>query len=302
MTDSRSETTTAFDALPAAMQTAIVAAWSEDVGTGDVTSVACVPASAVEAAGFLIKGEGVLAGLAVAEAVFAYGAPDVRFERCAADGDRVQAGDVVARVQGPARQILTAERLALNYMQRMSGIATGTRRVVDVLAGTGTRVLDTRKTTPGIRAFEKAAVVIGGGVNHRMGLYDQILIKDNHVDYAGGMSTAVQGARQWLIGAGRSVPIVVEVRNLEEVKQALAAGGVDRLLLDNFSPEAAAEAVALVAGRVPTEASGGLTPANVRAYGDAGVDFVSLGWLTHSPLPLDISLKSAESLKSAGHG
>jgi nicotinate-nucleotide pyrophosphorylase (carboxylating) len=184
----------------------------------------------------------------------------------------------------------------------MSGIATGARRVVDLLAGTGTRVLDTRKTTPGIRAFEKAAVVMGGGVNHRMGLYDQILIKDNHVDYAGGMAAAVQGARRWLAAAGRSVQIVVEVRNLEEVKQALAAGGVDRLLLDNFSPSLAAEAVSFVAGRVPTEASGGLTPDNVRAYGDAGVDFVSLGWLTHSPMPLDISLKSAESLKSAGHG
>jgi nicotinate-nucleotide pyrophosphorylase (carboxylating) len=302
MTDSRPESTTAFDALPSAMQASIAAAWSEDIGTGDVTSEACVPADASESAGFLMKGAGVLAGLAVAEAVFSFGAPDVRFEKLASDGERVEAGDVVARVEGPARQILTAERLALNYMQRMSGIATGARRVVDLLAGTGTRVLDTRKTTPGIRAFEKAAVVMGGGVNHRMGLYDQILIKDNHVDYAGGMAAAVQGARRWLAAAGRSVQIVVEVRNLEEVKQALAAGGVDRLLLDNFSPSLAAEAVSFVAGRVPTEASGGLTPDNVRAYGDAGVDFVSLGWLTHSPMPLDISLKSAESLKSAGHG
>ena len=302
MMDPQPDLTSAFGALPAVMQASIVAAWSEDVGTGDVTSDACVPSDALEAAGFLMKGEGVLAGLAVAEAVFAYGAPEVRFEKLAADGERVKAGDLVARVEGAARQILTAERLALNYMQRMSGIATGTRRVVDLLAGTHTRVLDTRKTTPGIRAFEKAAVLMGGGVNHRMGLYDQILIKDNHVDYAGSMTAAVEGARKYLASVSRTVPIVVEVRDLDEVEQALAVGGVDRLLLDNFSPALAAQAVSLVGGRVPTEASGGLTPDNVRAYGDAGVDFVSLGWLTHSPLPLDISLKSAEALKSMGHG
>ena len=302
MMDPQPDLTSAFGALPAVMQASIVAAWSEDVGTGDVTSDACVPSDALEAAGFLMKGEGVLAGLAVAEAVFDYGAPEVRFEKLSADGERVKAGDVVARVEGAARQILTAERLALNYMQRMSGIATGTRRVVDLLAGTHTRVLDTRKTTPGIRAFEKAAVLMGGGVNHRMGLYDQILIKDNHVDYAGSMTAAVEGARKYLASVSRTVPIVVEVRNLDEVEQALAVGGVDRLLLDNFSPALAAQAVSLVGGRVPTEASGGLTPDNVRAYGDAGVDFVSLGWLTHSPLPLDISLKSAEALKSMGHG
>jgi nicotinate-nucleotide pyrophosphorylase (carboxylating) len=302
MMDPQPDLTSAFGALPAVMQASIVAAWSEDVGTGDVTSDACVPSDALEAAGFLMKGEGVLAGLAVAEAVFDYGAPEVRFEKLSADGERVKAGDVVARVEGAARQILTAERLALNYMQRMSGIATGTRRVVDLLAGTHTRVLDTRKTTPGIRAFEKAAVLMGGGVNHRMGLYDQILIKDNHVDYAGSMTAAVEGARKYLASVSRTVPIVVEVRDLDEVEQALAVGGVDRLLLDNFSPALAAQAVSLVGGRVPTEASGGLTPDNVRAYGDAGVDFVSLGWLTHSPLPLDISLKSAEALKSMGHG
>ena len=284
------------------MQAAIVAAWKEDIGSGDITSAACVPEAVAEAAGFLMKAEGTLAGMAVAEAVFAYGAPDVAFEALAADGDAVKPGQLVARVEGPARQILTAERLALNFMQRMSGIATGTRRVVDLLDGTGTRVLDTRKTTPGIRAFEKAAVVIGGGVNHRMGLYDQILIKDNHVDYAGSMAAAVQRARDFLSAEGRQVPIVVEVRDQEEIRDALGVGGVDRLLLDNFTPAQAAEAVALVDGKVPTEASGGLTPDNVRAYGEAGVDFVSLGWLTHSPMPLDISLKSATALQSLGHG
>jgi len=280
------------------MDAAIAMAWREDIGSGDVTSAACIPHEAREKAGFLVKGSGVIAGLAVAKRVFAFGAPDVEFTTVASDGDRVQPGDVVAWAEGSARQILTAERLALNFMQRMSGIATGTRKVVALLQGTGTRVLDTRKTTPGIRVFEKAAVQMGGGVNHRMGLYDQILIKDNHVDYAGSMESAVQGALDFLEKAGRKVPVVVEVRDAMELQKALSVGGVDRLLLDNFTPAQAAEAVDLVGGRVQTEASGGLNPDNVRAYGDAGVDFVSLGWLTHSPMPLDISLKSASSLKS----
>jgi nicotinate-nucleotide pyrophosphorylase (carboxylating) len=290
------------DQWDAQMGEAIARAWSEDVGTGDVTSLACIPEDAQDSAGFLMKGDGVIAGVEVARRVLAYGAPGVKFEADVKDGDRVLTGQVIAWVEGPAREILTAERLALNFMQRMSGIATGTRRVVDILEGTGTRVLDTRKTTPGIRAFEKAAVAIGGGMNHRMGLFDQILIKDNHVDYAGNMAAAVGRAREFLVAQGRSVPIVVEVRDLKEINEALHVGGVDRLLLDNFSPALAADAVALVAGRVPTEASGGLTPDNVRAYGEAGVDFVSLGWLTHSPLPLDISLKSAAALKLQGHG
>ena len=278
------------------MKAAIVAAWQEDIGTGDITSAACVPADAREAAGFLVKANGVLAGLEVAEAVFAYGAPDVAFRRLAEDGDPVSPGVIVARVEGPAAQILTAERLALNFMQRMSGVATATRKAVDALAGTGTRVLDTRKTTPGLRLFEKRAVVIGGGVNHRMGLYDQILIKDNHIDYAGSVGAAIAGAYRHLESAGRKVPVVVEVRDLEEVRAVLDAGGVDRLLLDNFSPEQAGAAVRFIDGRVPTEASGGLTPDTVQAYGRAGVDFVSLGWLTHSPASLDISLKSAAAL------
>ena len=287
------------------MDAAIALAWREDIGSGDVTSAACIPSDAQETAGFLVKGSGVIAGLAVAKRVFAFGAPDVVLETVASDGDEVKPGDVVAWASGPARQILTAERLALNFMQRMSGIATGTRRVVALLEGTGTRVLDTRKTTPGIRAFEKAAVQMGGGVNHRMGLYDQILIKDNHVDYAGSMGAAVQGALEYLNATDREVPIVVEVRDIIELQEALMVGGVHRLLLDNFSPAQAAEAVDLIGGRVKTEASGGLNPDNVRAYGEAGVDFVSLGWLTHSPLPLDISLKSKsalEGMKTADNG
>ena len=296
MTDSRPLEASAFAELPDPMKAAIVAAWQEDIGTGDVTSAACVPSDAREAAGFLVKANGVLAGLEVAEAVFAYGAPDVAFHRLAEDGDSVSPGVIVARVEGPAAQILTAERLALNFMQRMSGVATATRKAVEALTGTGTRVLDTRKTTPGLRLFEKRAVVIGGGVNHRMGLYDQILIKDNHIDYAGSVGAAIAGAHRHLKSVGREVPVVVEVRDLKEVQAVLDEGGVDRLLLDNFSPEQAGEAVRFIAGRMPTEASGGLTPDTVQAYGEAGVDFVSLGWLTHSPASLDISLKSAAAL------
>ena len=298
MTDSQPTQGRAFSALPEAMKAAIISAWREDIGTGDITSEACVPAGAVESAGFLVKAHGTLAGLGVAEAVFAYGAPAVEFEKLASEGDRVSPGDLVATVEGPAREILTAERLALNFMQRMSGVATATRAAVNALKGTPTRVLDTRKTTPGLRLFEKQAVVIGGGVNHRMGLFDQILIKDNHIDYAGSVKAAVEGAIRHLSNAGRKVPVVVEVRDLKEVRETLDVGGVDRLLLDNFTPAETADAVAWIDGRVATESSGGLTPETVRAYGDAGVDFVSLGWLTHSPVSLDISLKSMAALNA----
>jgi len=298
MTDSQPTQGRAFSALPEAMKAAIISAWREDIGTGDITSEACVPSGALEAAGFLVKAHGTLAGLGVAEAVFAYGAPAVKFEKLASEGDRVSPGDLVATVEGPAREILTAERLALNFMQRMSGVATATRAAVNALKGTPTRVLDTRKTTPGLRLFEKQAVVMGGGVNHRMGLFDQILIKDNHIDYAGSVKAAVEGALRHLSNAGRKVPVVVEVRDLKEIRETLDVGGVDRLLLDNFTPAETADAVAWIDGRVATESSGGLTPETVRAYGDAGVDFVSLGWLTHSPVSLDISLKSMAALNA----
>ena len=298
MTDSQPTQGRAFSALPEAMKAAIISAWREDIGTGDITSEACVPSGALEAAGFLVKAHGTLAGLGVAEAVFAYGAPAVKFEKLVSEGDRVSPGDLVATVEGPAREILTAERLALNFMQRMSGVATATRAAVNALKGTPTRVLDTRKTTPGLRLFEKQAVVMGGGVNHRMGLFDQILIKDNHIDYAGSVKAAVEGALRHLSNAGRKVPVVVEVRDLKEIRETLDVGGVDRLLLDNFTPAETADAVAWIDGRVATESSGGLTPETVRAYGDAGVDFVSLGWLTHSPVSLDISLKSMAALNA----
>jgi nicotinate-nucleotide pyrophosphorylase (carboxylating) len=298
MTDSQPTQGRAFSALPEAMKAAIISAWREDIGAGDITSEACVPSGALEAAGFLVKAHGTLAGLSVAEAVFAYGAPAVKFEKLASEGDRVCPGDLVATVEGPAREILTAERLALNFMQRMSGVATATRAAVNALKGTPTRVLDTRKTTPGLRLFEKQAVVMGGGVNHRMGLFDQILIKDNHIDYAGSVKAAVEGALRHLSNAGRKVPVVVEVRDLKEIRETLDVGGVDRLLLDNFTPAETADAVAWIDGRVATESSGGLTPETVRAYGDAGVDFVSLGWLTHSPVSLDISLKSMAALNA----
>jgi nicotinate-nucleotide pyrophosphorylase (carboxylating) len=213
----------------------------------------------------------------------------------------VEVGDVVIRIQGNARSILASERLALNFMQRMSGVATTTRKAMDVLAGTPTRVLDTRKTTPGLRAFEKWGVRLGGGVNHRMGLYDMILIKDNHVDYAGSMTAALAGVQAYFEGGEPRVPVVVEVRSMPELNEALAASEaeglkLERLLLDNFSPAQVKEAVTHVAGRLPLEASGGIDLSNLRAYGEAGVDFVSMGALTHSVKSLDLSLKTQPTL------
>ena len=220
-----------------------------------------------------------------------------------ADGDAVEVGDVVIRIQGNARSILASERLALNFMQRMSGVATTTRKAMDVLAGTPTRVLDTRKTTPGLRAFEKWGVRLGGGVNHRMGLYDMILIKDNHVDYAGSMSAALRGVKHYFDQGHPRVPVVVEVRSLEELREALTSSAQEqltltRLLLDNFTPSKAREAVEEVAGALPLEASGGIDLSTLRSYGEAGVDYVSMGALTHSVKSLDLSLKSQPHLSA----
>ena len=261
-----------------------------------------VPAT-LEHEGFILAKEaGVVAGIEVAREVFNRVDPDVVFEATVADGDAVEVGDVVIRIQGNARSILASERLALNFMQRMSGVATTTRKAMDVLAGTPTRVLDTRKTTPGLRAFEKWSVRLGGGVNHRMGLYDMILIKDNHVDYAGSMTAALVGVQAYFEGGEPRVPVVVEVRSMAELNEALAASEaeglkLERLLLDNFSPAQVKEAVAHVAGRLPLEASGGIDLSNLRAYGEAGVDFVSMGALTHSVKSLDLSLKTTSTLQ-----
>ncbi len=276
-------------------------ALEEDLGSGDCTSESSVPDGLQHEGYVLAKEAGIVAGIEVAREVFFRVDPKVTFEAQKEDGAPVQVGDVVIRIEGRARSILAAERLALNFMQRMSGVATTTRRAMDVLAGTPTRVLDTRKTTPGLRAFEKWGVRLGGGVNHRMGLYDMILIKDNHVDYAGSMTAALVGVKSYFDGGAPRVPVVVEVRSMDELDEALAASkseGVplERVLLDNFTPSQVREAVDHVSGRVPLEASGGIDLSNLRAYGEAGVDFVSMGALTHSVKSLDLSLKTKASL------
>ena len=276
-------------------------ALEEDLGRGDCTSNSSVPATLSHEGFILAKEAGVVAGIEVAREVFKRVDPEVVFEAKVSDGASVEVGDVVIRIQGNARSILASERLALNFMQRMSGVATTTRKAMDVLAGTPTRVLDTRKTTPGLRAFEKWGVRLGGGVNHRMGLYDMILIKDNHVDYAGSMTAALAGVQAYFDGGEPRVPVVVEVRSMSELNEALAASEaeglkLERLLLDNFSPVQVKEAVAHVAGRLPLEASGGIDLSNLRAYGEAGVDFVSMGALTHSVKSLDLSLKTQPTL------
>ena len=276
-------------------------ALEEDLGSGDCTSMSSVPESLVHDGFILAKESGVVAGIEVAQEVYHRVDPNVQFEAVVGDGDSVDSGDVVIRLHGAARSILAAERLALNFMQRMSGVATTTRRAMDILEGTPTKVLDTRKTTPGLRAFEKWGVRLGGGVNHRMGLYDMVLIKDNHVDYAGSMTQALTNVQDYFQEGGALVPVVVEVRSMSELDEALVAASdvgltLTRLLLDNFTPEEVSKAVRHVGGRLPLEASGGIDLTNLRAYGDAGVDFVSMGSLTHSVKSLDLSLKTRPTL------
>lgn len=279
------------------MKRAVEWALEEDLGSGDCTSLSSVPEEMVHEGFILAKEDGVLAGVEVARHVFKLVDATVSFEALRSDGALVNYGEAVIKVKGPARSILSAERLALNFMQRMSGVATMAHRAQALLDGTGARVLDTRKTTPGLRAFEKWAVALGGGTNHRMGLYDMVLIKDNHVDYAGSMTEALRGVHRYFEGGAERVPVVVEVRSMEELREARHAAaevglGLTRLLLDNFTPDQAREAVAEVAGALPLEASGGIDLTNLRAYGEAGVNFVSMGALTHSVKSLDLSLKS----------
>lgn len=262
-------------------------ALAEDVGSGDVTSEAVLEAEQEATATILLREPGVVCGLAAAEAAFRALAPDVRFLRLVEDGDRVEdTPRVIARVEGPARALLTGERTALNLLGRLSGIATLTRRYVDAIEGTGAVILDTRKTTPGLRALEKAAVVCGGGRNHRFGLDDGILVKDNHLRLAGGIRASVERLR----AAGAELPIEVEAETLDDVREALAAG-VDAILLDNMTTEELAEAVALVAGRAKLEASGGVSLESVREIAATGVDFISVGALTHSARSLDVSME-----------
>ncbi len=274
------------------LQDFIRTALAEDVGDGDHTSLSTIPADAQKRARLLVKEAGILAGVDVAVAIFREVDPAFVVDVLMPDGAAMKPGDIVLTVAGNARNILTAERLVLNCMQRMSGIATQTRQMVSLLEGTGCKLLDTRKTTPNFRLCEKMAVKIGGGVNHRFGLYDMILIKDNHVDYAGSVTRAVTQAVTYLAETGRNLPIEVEVRNRAEVEEALAVGHLTRMLLDNFQPADLREMVQLIAGRVVTEASGGITLENLRAYAETGVDYISSGALTHHVKSLDLSLKA----------
>lgn len=264
----------------------------EDVGDGDHSSLACIPADARGKAKLLVKDTGILAGVEFARRVFEKVDPQLKIEVQMEDGSRIKPRDIVFYVEGASRSILKAERLVLNAMQRMSAIATKTRTFVDKLEGTNTRILDTRKTTPGIRALEKWAVKIGGGENHRFGLFDMIMLKDNHIDYAGGIDTAITKTKTYLKEKNLDLKIIVEARNLNEIKQILKAGGVNRILLDNFNYEETKEAVALINGRCETESSGGITPETARKYAECGVDFISSGALTHSVYNLDLSLKA----------
>ncbi|OUO22943.1 MULTISPECIES: carboxylating nicotinate-nucleotide diphosphorylase [unclassified Alistipes] len=266
----------------------------EDIGDGDHTSLCCIPADAHGRMRLLCKQEGVIAGIEVAQMVFDRLDPEMRFEQKLNDGDHVQPGDVAFYVSGRVRSLLQAERIVLNIMQRMSGVATQTAFYVKHLEGLHTRILDTRKTTPGMRVLDKMAVKLGGGENHRMGLFDMILLKDNHIDFAGGIRKAIHGAREYLHAKGKQLPIECEVRSLEDIDEVFAAGGVDRIMFDNFTPEMTRKAVEKVAGRCETESSGGITLETMRAYAECGVDFISVGALTHQIKSLDMSLKACE--------
>jgi nicotinate-nucleotide pyrophosphorylase (carboxylating) len=264
----------------------------EDIREGDHTSNSTVPENAQGKARLLVKDNGIVAGVELAELIFKTVDPNLKVEVLIKDGEPIAYGQIVLYVEGNDRSILTAERLVLNCMQRMSGIATITQEIVKKLEGTKCKVLDTRKTTPGFRLLEKWAVKIGGGVNHRFGLFDMILIKDNHVDYAGGIKNALFAAQNYLKDKNLHLPIEIEVRNLNELQEVLEVGGVVRIMLDNFDYEKTKEAIKIIDGRFPVESSGNINPQTVRAYADCGVDYVSMGYLTHSVKSLDLSLKA----------
>ncbi|MEI7675348.1 MAG: carboxylating nicotinate-nucleotide diphosphorylase [Bacteroidales bacterium] len=267
-------------------------AFAEDIGDGDHTTLCCIPATAIGKSKLLVKEAGVIAGIDMALKIFNYFDPSLKVEVFLKDGDEVKPGDVAFVVEGRIQSLLQTERLMLNVMQRMSGIATVTRRYVKQLEGLHTRVLDTRKTTPGLRMIEKAAVKIGGGVNHRIGLFDMILLKDNHVDFAGGIENAINRAKDYLKAKGKDLKIEIEVRSMEELERVLAVGGVDRIMLDNFTPELTRKAVTRIGGQYETESSGGITFDTLRDYAECGVDYISVGALTHSVSGLDMSFKA----------
>ena len=264
----------------------------EDVGDGDHSSLACIPSTAKGKAKLLVKDEGIIAGVEFAKKVFAYVDENMRVETLIEDGSKVSYGDIVFCVEGASQSILKAERLVLNAMQRMSAIATKTGFFVDLLKGTKTKILDTRKTTPGIRALEKWAVKIGGGENHRFALYDMIMIKDNHIDFAGGITAAINKTKAYLSENNIDIKIIVEARNLEEIQEILDCGGVYRILIDNFNYEDTRNAVALISDSCLTESSGGINEETIRQYAECGVDYISSGALTHSVYNMDLSLKA----------
>ena len=267
-------------------------AFAEDIGDGDHTTLCCIPDDATGKSHLLIKEDGILAGIEVAKRVFARFDSTLKVDVLIGDGAKVKKGDIAMVVSGKTRSLLQTERLMLNILQRMSGIATMTNKYVELLKGTNTRVSDTRKTTPGMRILEKQAVKIGGGVNHRIGLFDMILLKDNHVDFAGGIKNAIDRCHEYLSEKSLNLKIEIEVRNFDELQQVLDRGGVDRIMLDNFSIENTKKAVGMIAGRYEVESSGGITFETIRGYAECGVDFVSVGALTHSVKCLDMSFKA----------
>ena len=266
--------------------------FAEDIGDGDHTSLSSIPETAMGKSRLIIKETGVLAGVEVAKRIFAAFDPELKMTQYLNDGDEVKPGDIAFDVEGKVLSLLQTERLMLNIMQRMSGVATVTRKYAKCLEGLKTKVLDTRKTTPGLRLLEKQAVKIGGGTNHRIGLFDMILLKDNHVDFAGGIENAITRAKDYCQAKGKDLKIEIEVRNFDELNQVLAIGGVDRIMLDNFNTENTKKAVELIAGRYEVESSGGITFDTLRDYAECGVDFISVGALTHSVKSLDMSFKA----------
>ena len=272
------------------LDTLIKMALREDIGDGDHSTLACIPSTAIGTAKMVAKQDGILCGAEVGERVFKLVDKTLNVNILKHDGESVVKGDIVMTIDGPSGSILTAERTALNFMQRLSGIATETRRMVSMLDGLSTKLLDTRKTTPNMRLLEKYAVACGGGTNHRIGLYDMVMLKDNHIDFAGGIEAAIDRTHDYLKAKGKNLKIEIEVRNLDELQRVLDHGGVDRIMLDNFDTDTLREAVRRIDHRYETEASGGITDATLRPYAETGVDFISVGALTHHIKSLDLSL------------
>ena len=267
-------------------------AFNEDIGDGDHSTLSCIPANATGTSQLIIKEEGILAGVALGEYIFHKFDPELKIDVKITDGTPVKVSDIAFTVSGKTQSLLQCERTVLNIMQRMSGIATRTADYVKLLEGTNTKVLDTRKTTPGMRVVEKMAVKIGGGENHRMGLFDMVMLKDNHVDFAGGIEKAVTKTKAYLAEKGKDLKIEVEIRNFEELEEVMRVGGIHRIMLDNFTPENTRKAVDIIAGQYETESSGGITYDTLRSYAECGVDYISVGALTHSVMSLDMSLKA----------